>query len=85
MHDGHNLFFKEEAFVGNTWRTDEMFDILDKMNAIEEAIVVGIFHHDRMSEYTKSGYEDYGRFLIEVFKPLIDKKDTETGLTSLDP
>ena len=22
MHDGHHLFFKEEAFVGNTWRTN---------------------------------------------------------------
>jgi len=43
MHDGHNLFFKEEAFAGNTWRTDEVLNMLDKMNAIEEAIVVGIF------------------------------------------
>jgi predicted alpha/beta superfamily hydrolase len=74
MHDGHNLFFKEEAFVGNTWRTDEVLNMLDKMNAVEEAIVVGIFPHDRMSEYTKPGYEDYGRFLVEVLKPLIDKK-----------
>jgi hypothetical protein len=36
MHDGHNLFLKEEAFVGNTWRTDEVINMLDKMNAIEE-------------------------------------------------
>jgi hypothetical protein len=36
MHDGHNLFFKEEAFVGNTWRTDEVLEMLDKMSAIEE-------------------------------------------------
>src|SRR6266496_4470323 len=28
MHDGHNLFFKEEAFVGNTWRTDEVLNML---------------------------------------------------------
>jgi predicted alpha/beta superfamily hydrolase len=40
MHDGHNLFFKEEAFVGNTWRTDEVLNMLDKMNASEEVIVV---------------------------------------------
>ena len=46
MHDGHNLFLKEEAFVGNTWRTDEVINMLDKMNAIEEVIVVGIHPHE---------------------------------------
>jgi Putative esterase len=60
MHDGHNLFLKEEAFVGNTWRTDEVLNMLDKMNAIEEVIVVGIHPHDRMNEYTMPGYENYG-------------------------
>jgi predicted alpha/beta superfamily hydrolase len=74
MHDGHNLFFKEEAFVGNAWRTDEVLKMLDKMNAIEKVIVIGIFPHDRMTEYTMPGYEDYGRFLIETLKPLIDSK-----------
>ena len=74
MHDGHNLFFKEEAFVGNTWRTDEVLGMLDKMNAIEEVIVVGIHPNDRMIEYTRPGYEDYGRFLVEMLKPLIDAK-----------
>ena len=48
MHDGQNLFLKEEAFVGNTWRTDEVINTLDKMNAIEEVIVVGIYPNDRM-------------------------------------
>jgi predicted alpha/beta superfamily hydrolase len=74
MHDGHNLFFKEEAFVGNTWRTDEVLGMLDKMNAIEEVIVVGIHPNDRISEYTSPGYEGYGRFLVETLKPLIDAK-----------
>jgi len=74
MHDGHNLFLKEEAFVGNTWRTDEVLNTLDKMNAIEEVIVVGIYPNDRMNEYTMPGYEDYGRFLVETLKPLIDRK-----------
>ena len=49
MHDGHNLFFKGEAFVGNTWRTDEVLEMLDKMSAIEEVIVVGIHPGDRMN------------------------------------
>jgi len=65
MHDGHNLFFKEEAFAGNTWRTDEVLNMLDKMNAIKEAIVVGIFPSDRMTDYIMPGYENYGRFLVE--------------------
>jgi predicted alpha/beta superfamily hydrolase len=74
MHDGHNLFFKEEAFVGNTWRTDEVLNMLDKMNATEEVIVVGIHPNNRMNEYTQPGYEDYGRFMVETLKPLIDAK-----------
>jgi predicted alpha/beta superfamily hydrolase len=74
MHDGHNLFLKEEAFIGNTWRTDEVLTMLDKMNAIEQAIVVGIYPNERMSEYTLPGYENYGRFLVEKLKPLIDAK-----------
>ena len=74
MHDGQNLFLKEEAFLGNTWRTDEVLGMLDKMNAIEEVIVVGIHPNERMREYTSPGYEDYGRFLVEKLKPLIDAK-----------
>jgi predicted alpha/beta superfamily hydrolase len=74
MHDGHNLFLKEEAFLGNTWRTDEVLAVLDRMNAIDEVIVVGIFPNDRMSEYTFPGYSDYGRFVVERLKPLIDAK-----------
>jgi predicted alpha/beta superfamily hydrolase len=72
MHDGHNLFFKEEAFVGKTWRTDEVLEMLDNMNATEGVIVVGIYPNDRMTEYTLPGYEDYGRFLVEMLKPVID-------------
>src|SRR5262249_13006017 len=73
-HDGQNLFLKEEAFVGDTWRTDEIINTLDKMNAIQEVIVVGIYPHDRTNEYTMPGYEDYGRFLVEKLKPVIDGK-----------
>ena len=29
MHDGQNLFLKEEAFLGNTWRTDEVLGVLE--------------------------------------------------------
>src|SRR3989440_5778673 len=74
MHDGQNLFLKEEAFLGNTWRTDEVLGVLDRMNAIEEVIVAGIYPDERMTEYTLPGYEDYGRFLVETLKPLVDAK-----------
>jgi predicted alpha/beta superfamily hydrolase len=74
MHDGHNLFFKEEAFLGKSWRADEVLGVLDKMNAIEEVIVVGIYPNDREVEYTSPGYELYGRFLVETLKPLIDSR-----------
>ena len=74
MHDGQNLFLKEEAFRGNTWRTDDVLNMLDKMNAIDEVLVVGVHPHDRTNEYTMPGYEDYGRFLVEKLKPLIDTK-----------
>ena len=72
MHDGNNLFLKEEAFLGNTWRTDEVLNVLDRMNAINNVIVVGILPNDRMAEYTSPGYHGYGRFLVETLKPLID-------------
>ena len=74
MHDGQNLFLKEEAFLGNTWRADEVLTVLDQMNAIEEVIVVGIHPNQREREYTLPGYEEYGRFLVETLKPLIDAK-----------
>jgi predicted alpha/beta superfamily hydrolase len=74
MHDGNNLFLKEEAFLGNTWRTDDVLNVLDRMNAINNVIVVGILPNDRMAEYTSPGYHDYGRFLVETLKPLIDAK-----------
>jgi predicted alpha/beta superfamily hydrolase len=48
--------------------------VLDRMNAIEETIVVGIHPNEREREYTLPGYEDYGRFLVETLKPRIDAK-----------
>jgi predicted alpha/beta superfamily hydrolase len=48
--------------------------MLDKMNAIEEVIVVGVYPNDRDVEYTLPGYEHYGHFLVETLKPLIDEK-----------
>jgi enterochelin esterase-like enzyme len=44
------------------------------MSAIEEVIVIGIHPNDRIKEYTSPGYADYGRFLAETLKPLIDAR-----------
>lgn len=72
MQDGRNLFFPQEAFGGNEWMVDETMDRLDRMNAVRKAIVVGIAPLDRMSDYTLPGYRDYGQFLVEVIKPIVD-------------
>ncbi|UQA58520.1 alpha/beta hydrolase [Polyangium aurulentum] len=72
MHDGANLFFPEEAFLGSDWDVDSMMNMLDAMNVIDKVIVVGVYSRDRMQEYTKPGYESYGRFLVETLKPLLE-------------
>ncbi len=74
MQDGNNLFFPHEAFLGNDWRVDETMDRLDQMNAIRKTVVIGISPADRMRDYTKPGYEAYGRFLVHHLKPLIDAR-----------
>jgi predicted alpha/beta superfamily hydrolase len=72
MQDGQNLFFPDEAFAGHHWMIDETLRILDSMNLVRKAIVVGVYPRDRMADYTKPGYEDYGRYLVEEVKPWID-------------
>jgi len=72
MHDGSNLFFPEEAFGGSEWQVDETLHLLDSMNIIDQMIVVGVYAADRNNEYTKPGYEDYGKFMVNELKPWID-------------
>lgn len=72
MQDGQNLFFPNEAFGGNSWKIGETLHLLDQMNAVDKLIVVGIYPQDRNREYTRPGYRDYGRFLVEQLKPAID-------------
>ena len=69
MQDGKNLFFPEEAFLGHDWEVGGALDLLDGMNAIDKAVVVGIFSGDRMTEYTKPGYELYARSVVEDIVP----------------
>jgi predicted alpha/beta superfamily hydrolase len=72
MHDGTNLFFPHEAFTGEEWQVDETMNALDAMSTIDKVIVVGIYAGERMNEYTKPGYERYGRFIVEELKPFVD-------------
>lgn len=77
MHDGQNLFDAYTSGYGE-WGIDE---ILDKLPAKEQCIVVGIDHGGeyRITEYdpydTKYGKgrgDDYVEFLVKILKPYID-------------
>ena len=72
MHDGKNLFFPEEAFLGREWGVDSTLALLDQMNAVDQIIVVAIYSLDRENDYTMPGYELYGRAVVEEVKPRID-------------
>jgi enterochelin esterase-like enzyme len=74
MQDGKNLFFPDEAFLGREWTVDEALELLDGMNAIDKVVVVGIHSGDRMKEYTKPGYEDYARSVVEEVVPEAGKR-----------
>ncbi len=69
MQDGQNLFFPDEAFLGNTWKADDTLWQLHSMNATEDFIIIGIQSADRLKEYTAPGYEDFGRSLAEEIVP----------------
>lgn len=72
MQDGSNLFFPEEAFMNREWQVDESLHLLDEMHAADKCIVVGVHAGDRMAEYTKPGYEAYGRAVVESLRPHVD-------------
>jgi predicted alpha/beta superfamily hydrolase len=74
MQDGKNLFFPEEAFLGQGWGVDQALTLLDTMNVVDRAVIVGIHSGDRMAEYTKPGYETYARSVVEEVKPMIDRE-----------
>jgi predicted alpha/beta superfamily hydrolase len=74
VHDGQNLFFPHEAFLGAEWQLDETLDRLDAMNLIDRTLVVGVYSADRPDEYTRPGYELYGRALVEEVKAWVDEE-----------
>lgn len=74
MQDGQNLFFPDEAFMGHDWEVGESNAVLRSMNAVEDMIIVGVYSGDRMVEYTKPGFVNYARSLVEEIVPLADQK-----------
>jgi predicted alpha/beta superfamily hydrolase len=74
MQDGQNMFFPEEAFMGQTWEVDSTSQTLGAMGAVEDFVIVGIRPGDRMKEYTQPGYEEYARSLAEEIVPLAEAK-----------
>ncbi len=69
MQDGQNLFFPDEAFMGQTWEVHDTTAQLKSMSAAEDFIVIGLRSADRMKEYTAPGYVDYARSLAEEVVP----------------
>ena len=66
MQDGQNLFFPEEAFRQRDWEVDETSQVLRAMRAIEDLIIIGVYSNERREEeYTKPGYENYARSIVE--------------------
>lgn len=78
MHDGQNLFEGSTSGYGQ-WGIDQ---IMDKLPAGEESIIVGVDHGGayRMSEYNpydskygKAQGDEYVEFLVQTLKPYIDQ------------
>jgi predicted alpha/beta superfamily hydrolase len=88
MHDGQNLMDPATSFSGE-WGVDETAEQLIQAGQVEPLIIVGVYNtSDRIAEYTQvpdprhpgGKADEYGRFLVEELKPLIDAKyRTRTG------
>jgi len=74
MQDGQNLFFPEEAFQGHDWQVEKTGDVLRAMNAVEDFLILGLHSADRMTEYTKPGYERYAKALVKEVVPEIERR-----------
>jgi predicted alpha/beta superfamily hydrolase len=82
MHDGQNLMDASTANSGE-WRVDETAEQLIQGGTVEPLIIVGVSNTpDRIAEYTPvsdaryggGNADNYGRFLVEELKPMIDAR-----------
>lgn len=69
MQDGQNLFSPERAFAGQHWRVGEALTTLRAMSAATDCIVVGVEPRVREVDYTSTGYEAYGEYLVRALEP----------------
>ena len=76
LQDGQNLFFPEEAFGGQDWGVDSTHWQLRSMGIVEDIILAGLHSGgaERINEFTKPGYELYGRSLVEEVLPELEKR-----------
>jgi predicted alpha/beta superfamily hydrolase len=84
MNDGQNLFDPGTAFGGVAWGCDNSAEQLARNGEAESIIIVGVGNTiDRMQEYAPRRItkrepfqhaRNYGRFLVEELKPMIDAK-----------
>jgi predicted alpha/beta superfamily hydrolase len=80
LHDGQNTMDACTSFAGE-WHADETAEALIGQGKVAPLILVGVYNtSDRIPDYTEvpdtqygGGNADaYGRYLVEVVKPLID-------------
>jgi len=82
FQDGHNLFFAEESFCGETWQLSEAMDNVCCSGGIIEQIIVGVYPVSRQWEYLPTyssnlgyggGADRYLDFLTHELRPEIDR------------
>jgi predicted alpha/beta superfamily hydrolase len=80
MQDGQNLMDPRTSFSGE-WGVDEAAQRLLRCGQMSPVIIVGVYNSpNRIAEYSQVAdprygggkADDYGRFLLEELKPLID-------------
>ena len=87
FHDGQNVFYSKEAYVGHSWK---VIPAIKRNPDISRMIVVAIDNDglQRMNEYSAWKYKEsnipgmqfggkgveYGEFVMDVVKPFIDQE-----------
>ncbi|MCR9206196.1 MAG: alpha/beta hydrolase-fold protein, partial [Halobacteriovoraceae bacterium] len=74
MHDGQNVFNPRTSSFGTDWAVDDVLSQMVRDGKVRDAIVVGIHHGNRFSEFNDEDRgQEYGKFLVETLKPWIDE------------
>ncbi|MBA3530332.1 MAG: alpha/beta hydrolase [Ardenticatenales bacterium] len=81
LQDGQNKFDPATSFAGEDWQVDNTAMRLIERGEIEPFIMVAIYNSpDRMHEYNPMDRgSDYGRFIVEELRPVIDREFRTRG------